>query len=351
MLRLRSQGRILEKFSNVDITLALDTVASVFSVEGYLDLNDPKSVALFKPFSYSDVIVEMVDDETGAIERLITGIALNPGLSVQKEITLTKLSGYSKTGVFEDVSIPPELYPLQTDGIGLGEIAKKICDYFKIELDIFPNAREDAAKPLTKAKAKIGEKVKPYLSNIAQARNITVAHDNFGRLLLYKVLAQIPPKVKINENDQSIKISTSPNGQGVHSDITVIKQASTGDANAGQATVTSPFVPKGIKRPLVVPMSHGENIDVKKYAENIACREAKAFPITIKKQGWTIEGETLRSGFYIELTAPSIFIEATKLVIQTINFKQDPQNGKSMTLVCVLPCVYTGVLPSKSPFK
>lgn len=351
MIELRTKTRTLKNFAQVSVTLSLDTVASTFSVDGYLDLNDSQISKLFKPFTYNDVDVWFKDEELRINEKLITGTILNPGLSVQKNIRLTNISGYSKTGILEDVTIPPDLYPLQTDNLGLDAITKKFTDRFGLQLKIFDNAKEDAAKIFTQVKARPTERIKQYISGIARNRNITVAHDNLGRLLLYKVENKNPPFVRIHEDDQTLKISIRPNGQGVNSHITVLKQASTNDSNAGEATIKSPFVPNGVDRPLVDVLSYGENIDAQKMAEGIACRQAKAFPITIEKEGWTIQGKLIRSGFYIEVTAPSIFLKTTKLIVQRITFRSDPKSGKKMTITAVLPCVYTGVLPKKSPFK
>ncbi len=350
MIEIRANNRVLKDFASVGVSLSLNTVASTFSFDGFLNMSDPRMRALFKPYTYSDCQVWYNDPENEINERLITGTIISPGLQVQKQQQLSSLSGYSKTGIFEDVPIPPELFPLQTDGIGFDKITKRICDYFGVTLFIQNNAKADAAKPITLTKSSPGEKVKDYLSKIAEARNITVAHDNRGRLLLYKVLNIDPPKVKIDESNQTLKISCSPNGQGVHSSITVIRQSSTDDTNAGKATVISPFIPLGIKRPLVRTMSVGENIDTRNMAEAIAAREARNFPITIQKEGWTIQNQLIRAGFFIEVTAPSIFLDTTKLVVENITFNSDPVNGRSMTIKAVLPCVYTGKLPSKSPF-
>jgi prophage tail gpP-like protein len=339
-------------FSNVDVNLKLDSVASSFSFDGYFDIQDRILEKLFKPLSYLPCEVWAKDLDNGINEKLITGTILNQALSIQRNKQLTGVSGYSKTGVFEDCNIPISSYPLQFDGLGLDKIAKKLCDDFNIQLKIFDNARKDAAKPFELTKAQPTESIKQFLSNIAMNRNITVAHDNFGRLLLYKVEGKVPPKFKINENDIGvISVSINPNGQRVHSDITVIKQASTKNQNEGQTTITSPFVEPGVKRPKVQIFQHGAQTDTKLAATQMVCTEAKNFPITIELEGWTFQNKIARAGFYIELTAPSIFLETTKLVLQNVQFSLNPEKGKTMTLTAVLPCVYTGVLPKKSPFK
>ena len=350
MIELRTNGKKIINYSSVDVTLSLDTVASTFSFDGYFDIEKQSLKDLYRPFSYKKADVWFIDESLGINEKLITGTILNQALSLQKKPQLTNLSGYSVTGVIEDISVPPQLYPLESQGLGLGEIAKKFTDYLGLRLKIFDNALVAAAIPFEKAKAKPGESIKNYLSNLAKTRNITVAHDNLGRLILYKVLAKIPPSAKIDEKDNNISIDIAPNGQGMHSDVTIIRQTAFDDDNAGQFTISSPFMPKGIKRPLVKTLRYGETDDVRAMAEAEVCREAKNFPIVIQKQGWTVGNKLVRAGFYIEVTAPSIFLKRTKLVIQSINFKSDKKNNRTMQITCVHPCVYTGILPKKSPF-
>jgi len=350
MIELKVNGKDFKHFSGVDVNLGINTIASTFNFSGVFNIDDSTLKSTFKPLSYNSCEIWIVDQDKGIREKIITGTILNPALSTQRKIKLTGLSGYSKTGVLEDSTIPQELYPLQFDGLGLDAITKKICDYFGIQLFIFDNAKADAAKVFEKTKAEPGETVKAFLSKIARDRNITISHDNLGRLLLYRILNQTPPKIKINENDFGVnRISFTPNAQAMHSSITVIKQASTKDQNEGKATVESPFV-KGIKRPLTKMLSHGSGTDTVKAANAIASSEAKNLPITIELEGWTFQNKIVRAGFYIELTAPSIFIQTTKLVLEKVNYKADPKKGKTLTLTAVLPCVYTGELPAKNPF-
>lgn len=351
MIVLKVNGKSIKYFSNVDVNLSIDSIASTFRFSGLFDINDTDLKAIFKPLGYQYCEVWAIDEDKGIREKLITGTILNPALSTQNQIRLSGLSGYSKTGILEDVTIPIELYPLQFDGLALDQIAKKLCDYFNIKIYIYDNAKEDAYKPFELTKSNPEERIKGFLSKIARDRNITISHDNLGRLVLYKILNQTPPKIKIKETDIGVlNIAISPNGQAMHSSVTVMKQASTDTQNEGLTTVISPFV-KDIKRPLVKMLSHGSGTDTKKAAEGIICAEAKNLPITIELEGWTFQNKIVRAGFYVEVEAESIFVKKTKLVLQSVNFKSDPKKGKTQTLTAVLPCVYTGELPAQSPFK
>ena len=45
-----------------------------------------------------------------------------------------------------------------------------------------------------------------------------------------------------------------------------------------------------------------------------------------------------------------LFLGRTKMVIESMRFTKEPKSPEMLELTCVLPCVYTGILPLKSPF-
>lgn len=348
MIELRVNNKKYSYFETVDVSLKLDSVASTFNLTGYFDTNDPEKRKLIKPLSYQDCEIWIIDNRFNINEKLITGTILNVGIQTSKNITSTTVSGYSKTGILEDVNIPISIYPIQYDNSNLIQITKKITDYFGLRLKVFDNAFSDALKPFKKSSIEPSMTIKEYLTSLCKQRNITLAHDNEGRLLLYKIEAKISSKVSISENDINVmSISISPNAQGIHSECTVFRQATKESNNTGETTINSPFVSQN--RPIVMVLTDGDINDTSKYANRILSSEAKNFPVTIVLQDWLIKGKIVRSGFYIEVDAPSIFIQKTKMIVESVDFTQD-KSKKTMTITAVLPCVYTGILPSKSPF-
>lgn len=350
MIELRTGGKVFRYFSEININLLLNTIGSTFQFTG-LNENNPATDGIFKPFGYTPCTVWYVDQTTGEQEKLISGLIVNPGLSVEKTPKLNSVSGFSKTGIFENINIPTALYPLERKNVGLDVIAKELCDYFGITLKIFEAAKADAAKPFEKTKASPTETIKSYLSKLCRQRDITLAHDNQGRLLLYKILNVIEAQSLIDENDQTLKISTSPNGQQMHTSVTVINEADINDNNAGETTINSPFVEADIKLPKVTTLKDGDNQDTGKLARSIVASEARNMPIVIEKEGWLFAGRLVRAGFFLEVIAPSILKRKTKMIVESVQFKATPSGGKTLTITAVLPCVYTGIPPSSTPFK
>lgn len=346
MIELRTGGKSFQFFIEIDVDLRLDTIASTFSFLGV----DTNNSDLFKTLKYTEVEVWFVDNDLGINELLLTGQVINTSKVSQKKKTPVRLAGYSKPGKLEDVNIPIELYPLQRDNVSLAEIAKEICDRWSINLKIFDAALADANIAFEKVSADPEEKVKQYLSGLCNLRNLTLSHDNRGRLLIYKILNSIEANFRLDSAKDSLKVTLSENGQAIHSECTVIKQATVKDTNSAQATAKSPFS-SGQDRPIVKKLPNGEQTDVERYANAVLAREAKNIVITIEHEGWTIQNKLIRAGFYIELTDEKLEFENLKLIVQSQQLKSDKKNGKTMTMTCVLPCVYTGVLPKTSPFK
>jgi len=56
-------------------------------------------------------------------------------------------------------------------------------------------------------------------------------------------------------------------------------------------------------------MNFGDNIDVEKYAESLASKEAVNLPVTINYVGWLVEDKLLIPGDFIEIDAPSYFLK------------------------------------------
>lgn len=327
MIRLKLNGKWYENFSTINVQLNLNTIASTFSFTGFKEI--------FNILKYDSC--EVYFDN----EKIITGTVLNPAFKYEKKPTLIGISGYSKTGILEDCTYPPSLYPLQFDGLSLKQITQKLCTYYGLRLKVFPNAEKSANIPFEKVSASPTETIKAFLSKLCNQRGIVLAHDNFGRLLLYKVEAKVKPNLNLNIND-ALNASFTPNAQGIHSEITGIRQARENDDNTQQLTVKSPFI-KGINRPKVIEIEDGN--ELQEMVNKAVCVEAKAFGLNMTYEGHL----NIRSGFYINLDAP-ILKKRTKFLIESVTFNAI-KSTKTTNLKLVMPCVYTGILPSQTPFK
>ena len=146
----------------------------------------------------------------------------------------------------------------------------------------------------------------------------------------------------------------------MHSEVTVRREADVSpDIEEGDGfkqnliqshTEQSPFV-KTKYLPTTAVMKKGDLGTIRDYAKTILAKEAAYMPVTISKEGWDFNGRIVRAGFFLEVEAPEILVEDTKFVVNSMSFTKDAKGVERLTATCILPCVYTGVLPSKSPYK
>lgn len=353
---IKSNGKEYKHWSSVTVDLMLDTVASTFLINGYRD----SAPELYEPLKYQDIEVWIIDEALNINEKLITGTILNQGLSVQKQPGLESLAGYSKPGILETVTMPQSLYPLQYDNTSLKTIAKRICDKFNLTLKVHEGAIDKANEKFKEVKCRPTESLKSFLSRIGREKGITISHDNLGNLFLYRILNVIPATSKISSSDLTLQISTSPNSQQMHSEITVLREVEPDEDEiegedfeqnlSMKHTAKSPFI-KNIFLPKTVEMKNGDLGTIQSFAESELAKEAINMPITVYKHGWDFAGRIVRAGFFIEIEAPEILVENTKFVVNRMTFSKTAKGVEELRLTCILPCVYTGVLPSKSPYK
>src|SRR5690349_9675254 len=94
-------------FTSGSITLKLDSIASTFEFASRFDAQNREHQEMFKPLQYKDVQIYNSKDKL-----IFTGTILNHRFKSNSGRELIIISGYSKSGILEDVSIPVSAYPL-----------------------------------------------------------------------------------------------------------------------------------------------------------------------------------------------------------------------------------------------
>jgi len=336
----------IEKFSSIDITLKYDSVASTFAFTFYYDKNNPQLKALAKYGSYARC--QIIDDD-GTV--LITGTILNHAYEDGAVKVSTGISGYSTPGVLEDCEIPISLYPLQSDGKTLKEIAEGLLKPFGIGLVIdqwenFTQIVDAANEVIPQITAEPTQTVKAYLSEIAAQKNIIIGHTNFGDLRFTRAYANGPSLYQFSSGMPNVKIKVDVDGQGMHSEITVLKQASLSTPNAGQSTVVNPYVSS--YRPSVKIQTTGTDITTELAAKNMLAAELKNIKVIITLGGlqkFRWNGNKIRPNALIDVTSPECNInKRTQFFIEQVQLIEG-NDGQTAILSCVVPEVHNGNKP------
>lgn len=333
-MKIKVNGSEFLFFNDITISLALDSIASSFAFSARFNPNNALHKNLFRPLSFPRVEI-FKDDGT----LLLTGEVINQNQKSQAEPELTTLSGYSTTGVLEDVNIPLSLYPLESINRSLKEIAERFIAPFNLNLVIDSSVAKEANQVFKKTSADPGETIENYLAELAAQRNIVLGHDEKGRLKMYRPDTKAKPKYFINK-ENGYQMSWAVNGQSLHSNIGVIRQPSDENPNVSlQDEVNNPLV--GKYRPKVSILSSGQQTDTKKTANNKMAAELSALTLQIDMETFL----DLVPGDIVEVQNDEVFLYSrTRFIVSAMDIKET-EEGYKTSLDLVLPETYTGETP------
>ena len=310
-MKLLINNKEFNFFSSYSVTLKYNAIASSFSFTGVYDF-----LSAFLTYSQ----VKILNDSN---ELLITGTIVNETRSKGVKPTQLTCSGYSFCGVLEDVSIPLSLYPLQSDNRNLFEIIKRFTDKFGISVIKQGSEIESAlTKQYDKSTAEASDSIKSYINNLCSQRGIILTHDKHGNLVLSKGDI-IPTAIKI---ENVISYSLTVNGQALHSEISVIRQAAINNPDGGEFTIYNSNV-KAF-RPKVKILSDGDLFDVETAAKNELRAELATLQLSIESKDFFKPGQVIELEVDPKVPYKKWFIEETTITGTTkgekYNYKAVP---------------------------
>lgn len=336
----RIKIRTVQFFNNFSLDLIYDSIASTFKFSFYFDPenHDQEELSCVSHFHEAQLFYNG--------ELLITGYILSQAYVSDVQRELVNISGYAKAGVLEDCQIPPSLYPLQSDGLSLIQIAQKFTKPFDLSIYVDGSVSAKMNLAYEKTTANESQSIKDYLTELAIQRDIILTHDSGGDLLFTKAKTNLKPIIAFDQSNfmGATQMQLSFAGQGLHSEITVIKQADSKGGEAGQYTIYNPFVPI-VYRPKVIVQSSGDVNSLQETAQQALAAEIKSIVLTITTDRWVINGKILKPNNLISVVNPEIYLyKKTNWFIESISFEGDSEKTIA-TIKCVLPCVYDGSVP------
>lgn len=335
----------IDYFNSINLNISFDSIASSFDVSFYFDPNNEihKKVAGVSQYN----LIKIYNEN----DLIFTGFVINHKFTSQGEKTLINISGYSVSGVLEDCQFPTEYYPLETENLTLKQIAERFVYPFRINVIVDSTVSAKMNKKIGKTKAEPSQSVKDYLVSLATQRDVIMTHNSKGELLFTKAYTNTVPILNFEENTVGTNFELSFNGQGLHSHITVIKQADKDNTNATEAQILNPFVPRGnntrVYRPLVAIIDSGSQETAKKAAKNIRANEIKNIKLTITTDTWYygIDNKLIKPNKTITILNKDLYIYKKSIwFIESVSYSGNPES-QTTVLNCVLPCCYDGSEP------
>ena len=340
----RFVNRTVKYFNEFSFKLAYNSVGSTFQFVIDYDYTNPEHKEMDCVSHYHEATV------THLGQTLLTGVLVSQKFSVSKVKNLSSFFGYSSPGVLEDSSIPPESYPLQSNNLTLTQIANKLVRPLRPKLDIVidDSVADRMNSSFDTSTASPTSKIKGYLADLAQQKNIIMSHNELGALVFTEAKTNMEPLIDFDLTKEvpiGFEFDFDFNGQAIHSHITVKKQASMTGGNAGDFTLRNPYVIGSVYRPLVLTQSSGTDNDTKLVAKRALANELRNLPLTIKMDRWDLDGVIVRPNNTITIYAPQLYIwKKTTFFIESIDFSGN-NTEQTATLHCVLPECYTNEVP------
>lgn len=336
----RIRNRKVEFFNDFRINLKYDAVGSTFGFKFYFD---PDKLEHKEMACVGHVHKCTLEDDG---ELLLTGYLLSEIFSSPPTKQLVSIGGYSLPGVLENCQIPPSLYPLQSDGLSLKQIAAKYIAPFGLDMLISPLVAAEMDEPYEEATAKGSQTVKSYLAELASQKNIILSHDKYGRLLFTRAPAKQKPIFHFDgANIPGVTMGFTFNAENMHSQITVIKQEEIDEELlSADSTVMNPYIPH-VFRPAVIEMSSTKDIDTNRAAKNALAKELKNMFWKISMDRWSLNDRIVRPGDTISVTNPKVYLyKKADLFVESVSLSTDTEKKTAM-LHCVIPEIYNGQDP------
>lgn len=333
-MKIKINGRFYNFFSSISVNYKLDSVASTFSFTGRFDPSNELHRIIFRPLSYHKVEIFSNDDIL-----LLTGSLVNTSLGSDSKRELQNLSGYSKAGILEDITIPVSAYPLEKLNVNLEDLTQSLLTGLDIGFVIDSTVTNDMKIEYPKTVAQPSEKIKGFLAKLTAQRNIILSHNEKGDLVFFRPNLEAKPVLFLTE-ENTLKMGLNVNGQAIHSEISVIRQPSKDNSSLSPVdTVTNDMVKT--TRTLVKVLSSGSETETKKAADNVLAEQLKNISFTAILN----RIEDVKVGDIVEVQNPEIQLyNRAKLVVSSILIKET-NNSDEMSLNLVLPETFSGATP------
>lgn len=341
----RFKNRRVFYFNEFAISLKHNSIASTCAFRFYFDPENPEH----KEFACPSHIHIFTLEYKG--QTIVKGYLIAQKYKVSAVKELTELRGYSLPGFLEDCEIPPQRYPLQSNGVSLKAIATNLLrDFRDIDLEVDPQVESLVNQKYDVSEAGSGQKIKDYLAQLAQQKDIILGHTLDGKLYLTKSKTDAAPILDFDLTKGTIpgvEFTFEWNSQGMHSHIYMQRQADMEGGNAGYYAQRNYYVPV-VFRPTTMSQTSGKSNDTQKAARRALANELRGGKMTIKISRWEaiVGSGIITPNNTITVYGPELFhYYKIKWFIESIDFNGNEKETVA-TLHCVLPEVYSFEVPT-----
>jgi prophage tail gpP-like protein len=337
-----ADGRRFGEWSEIDLHLGIDSYRGA-SLSGPWDPDREEMRAAFQPLSFPEVTITIGD------ELFLTGKAQDVAPSVDATQASVGVTVYSSPYWLEQICAPPEILPLEFNGLDLKAIATKIAGG---ALGIPVKLEGKAGAKFERVRCEPDEALHGFLAELALQRGFVVSDTAAGELLFRSEGATGSPVARL-EGQPVGKVTAQFQPERWFSHIT-------GRANKRAGTQGgSKFTQKNSLYRGSQPRHHCSSVGDTGSADVPRAAKAQVGRMVASAATYTVEdlptwrdpsGKLWTPNTTLALTAPGAMIYSeTELLIRSVKLKQRGVE-ESATLELVLPGSFGGALPKKLPW-
>lgn len=334
----RYQPRRIQNFNEFSLALNFDSTCDTFGFMWLFDEKnyDHKELLCLSHFHPCDVYYNN--------ELIIAGIITNNHFGNAPTAEMVQIGGWSRPGVLENSCVPIGNYPLQTTGLSILQVAKKLCDPYNVKIIVDPSVASKMNSTVTDDNIQPTDTIKSYLQKITEVKRIIMSHTPKGELLFTEAKTNAEPVIVFN-NDQGsypgTKFSLDFKGEEMHRFITVVQQGTESGSNGGQHTIRNPYVINTYVKDKTVTSSSGIADDVRHAARQELSKELQNITLNVDISGWRVGDKIIKPGDLITVYDEKLYIyKKVNWFVKSANYTAN-SSGVQCTLVCVLPDVFT----------
>lgn len=276
-------------------------------------------------------------------ELIINGNIINNEFEDSTNPSLVQIGGYSRPGILENSCVSIGNYPLQTKGLSIERVAKKLCDPFHVTVKIDDSVKSKMQTIVEDDNIQPTDTIKSYLQKITEVKRIVMTHNADGDLVFTEANTKSEP-VRVFDNRNGSYPATgfkmSFKGEGMHRFITVTQQASGSGTKGGQYTIRNPFVINTYPKDITITSSSGISDDMKSAARQELAKELQNITLSFDIYDWKIGDNLIQPGQIVTVYDEKLYLYLkVNWFIQSVSYNAD-ENGVTCSVSCVLPEVY-----------
>jgi prophage tail gpP-like protein len=325
---------------------------SEYSITRELDGID--TIALLAPFDSGDLNFREVFmpgrfRPLGVLiggQPLFTGVAVLPSPEWTEESRTVQVSGYGRPGVLQDCTMPVSAFPLEFNGVGLQEIAERLCEPFGLGVAV----EADLGSPFSRVAMKPTDAPWAFLVELAKQRGVVLGSTARGELALRVAARPGAPVGYLQEGAPpltGLKATFRP--QAYYSSISGVEASKAG--KTGETfTVHNPWLPN-VVRPLTIEVKSEDGT----LQEAVLARMGQMFgelaSFTASVAGWRDPSGALWSpNTTVSLFAPGNMVyDTVELLIRRVQLSRSESETKA-ELTLVLPAAFASNIPEVLPW-